>query len=60
MVTLLPKSNRLRQLIRDHGDQWVMTRGMPCACFGGQLGIEVRSLDETHIRWVRITDVTSP
>lgn len=59
MITLLPTSNRLRQLIRDHGDQWVVTRDMPCACFGGQEGLEIQSPDHLHIRWVRITDVTT-
>ena len=57
MITLLPTTNRHRQLIRDHGDQWTLTREMPCATFGGQQGLEVQSLDHTHIRWVRITDV---
>lgn len=56
MITLLPNTNRLRQLIKDHGNQWVMIRGMSCACFGGQIGIEIQSLDESHIRWVKITD----
>lgn len=57
-VNLKPKSNRFRQLIHDHGQPWVVIRTMTCACFGGQFGIEVKSQDGKHIRWVRATDVT--
>ncbi len=56
-VRLKPKSNRFRQLIREHGQPWVVCRTMSCASFGGEVGVEIKSQDEKHIRWVRITDI---
>jgi hypothetical protein len=50
-VTLTPNTNRLRQLVRDHGDVWLKvgpTWNMPC--FNGELGVQIKSMDGSHIR----------
>jgi len=56
-VNLKPKSNRFRQLIHDYGQPWVVCRTMSCACFGGEVGVEIESRNRKHVRWVRITDI---
>jgi len=53
-ATLLPKTNRLRQLIRIHGNRWIIERGpKPMGCFGLAEGFAIVSLDGAHKRNVR-------
>ena len=56
-VQLKPTNNRLRQLIRDHGDIWI-PEGYPVSmqCFNGARGVTIKSLDGTHIRNVRYNE----
>jgi len=50
-VKIKPNTNRLRQLVRDHGDIWTIISGPHnMVCFNGQPGFNVDSLDETHNR----------
>ncbi len=56
-IKIRPTTNRLRQLIRDHGDVWEMTgHSGSIIAFQGDRGVEVRSLNGRHIRWVRLKD----
>ena len=56
-IKIRPTTNRLRQLIRDHGDVWEMTQASrPIVAFQGDRGVEVRSLNGRHTRWVRLKD----
>lgn len=53
-VKITPNTNRLRQLVRDHGDVWLVLKdARPMVCFNGQLGLLVESLDGEHIRNVQ-------
>jgi|TARA_R110000822_G_scaffold117536_1_gene249828 hypothetical protein len=52
-VHITPDTNRLRQLVRDHGDLWIAnTTAGPHAmpCFNGALGLNITSPDGTHNR----------
>ena len=51
-------TNRLRQLIRDHGITWMTTdTSRTMQCFGGDAGVAIISLDGRHERNVRLTDL---
>lgn len=56
-ITIEPNTNRLRQLVRDHGDVWNEITSFPMSCFNGGLGVQIMSLDMQHIRNVPITIV---
>lgn len=64
-VKMLPKNNRLRQLIKDHGEIWeVDVKSGPhhMLCFNGQLGLAIKSLNVTkghrdHHRNILMSDV---
>lgn len=53
-ITLKGNTNRLRQLIKQHGNTWWsdgVLKNMPC--FNGELGISITSLDKKHTRNIR-------
>ena len=57
-VTLRGTTNRHRQLIVDHGVTWMVVDApwnMPC--FNGDLGVSISTLDGTHCRNVRLSDI---
>jgi len=57
-ATLLPKSNRLKQLIKIHGNRWIIERGPhPMPCFDLAEGFAIMSLDGTHQRNVRKEEI---
>jgi hypothetical protein len=57
-VKLLPNTKRLKQVIKEHGHVWNLLQGpMPMQCFDNELGILIKSLDDKHVRNVRVTDV---
>jgi len=57
-VTLLPKTARLKQLIKEFGSEWKQTgEEQPVQCFDGS-GIFVESMCGKHKRWVRPSDCT--
>jgi hypothetical protein len=59
-VTLLPNTKRLKQVITEHGNTWAVIRGpLSMQCFNGDLGFQVTSLDNLHIRNVRVGDIKS-
>ena len=48
------KNKRLKQLVKEHGDQWfVLTPIQNVQCFDGGQGVKVVSSDGRHERWVR-------
>ena len=53
LVKILPGDKRLKQLIKKHGDTWVVLKSDMNAqpCLPGA-GYYVMSQDETHKRWV--------
>lgn len=55
-VTLLPDTKRLKQLIKAHGNRWlVVRREKSVACFNGRPGLMIATdiTDEPqHLRWV--------
>ena len=56
-IKIRPTTNRLRQLIRDHGEVWEMMQAPKLIpAFRDDRGVEVRSLNGRHIRWVRLKD----
>ena len=60
-VKITPNTNRLRQLVRDHGDLWVAnTKSGPSfmLCFDGAIGLNITSPDGTHNRNVPMDIVT--
>lgn len=50
---------RLRQLIKEHGDEWIVhhSESVPMQCFNGDHGAFISSIDAKHSRNVRITDL---
>ena len=58
-IELLPNSNKLRELIKNHGNLW-QTDSDPSLmpCFNGQLGIRVKSHIDQHVRNIRIEDTS--
>lgn len=59
-IRIRPNTNRLRQLVRDHGDIWIMEGDpRPMPCFDGHTGAAVRTIDNTHSRNVPL-DVVQP
>ena len=51
-------TNRLRQLVRDHGREWHLKskiRNMPC--FQGRRGVAIQSLDKQHERNIEVDKV---
>ena len=56
-VKLLPNTKRLKQIIKEHGSQWRVLDDRPVLCFGGQRGILIQSMDESHMRWVKPVDI---
>jgi len=58
-ITIKPDSNRLRQLIKDHGKTWSIVKGPKgMQCFNGQLGCGIQSLDGKHERNIPMTSVS--
>jgi hypothetical protein len=59
-ITIKPDSNRLRQLIKDHGKTWSIVKGPKgMQCFNGQLGMAIQSLDGKHERNIPMTSVST-
>lgn len=57
--TLLPVTNRYRQLIKAHGPLWVVVkRSSDCVWAGHAPCYYVRSLDGKHERWVLPEDIS--
>lgn len=56
---LLGNTKRLKQLIKTHGDVWIVhhTEAVPMQCFNDDLGVFISSLDALHSRNVRLTDL---
>jgi hypothetical protein len=56
---LLGNSKRLKQLIKEHGDVWVVhhTEAVPMQCFDGGMGVFISCLTAKHSRNVRLTDL---
>lgn len=53
-VLLLPKTKRLKQLIKEHGSKWfVIKRKNKVQCFDNQKGLFIESFDGKHSRWVK-------
>jgi len=53
MLRLTPISKRGKQLVKEHGDTWSFIRWDGMACFNGDVGIQIRSLDGAHQRNIR-------
>ena len=53
MLRLEAHSKRGKQLITEHGDEWVFIRWAPMACFNDTIGIQVTSKDGKHTRNIR-------
>ena len=59
-VTIKPNTNRLKQLIKDHGKTWSIVKGPKgMQCFNGQLGCAIISLDGKHERNIPMTSVST-
>jgi hypothetical protein len=59
-VTIKPNTNRLKQLIKDHGKTWSIVKGPKgMQCFNGQLGMAIQSLDGKHERNIPMTSVST-
>ena len=61
-VRITPNTNRLRQLVQDHGDIWeanVIAGPHNMACFNNQPGLNITSPDGTHNRNVPLDIVTT-
>ena len=57
-VTLLPTSKKLKQLIKQHGDQWIpLGEPKPLQCFNNEMGLLIASQDKKHFRNVLVSDV---
>ena len=57
-IRLLPNTARLKQLRKQHGPTWIMlSLPEPMQCFDGDMGIRIKSMDGTHVRNARLTDV---
>ena len=57
-VKLLPNNMRLKQLIKEHGNVWVVKHGPEkMQCFGNEDGFGIESLDGNHFRNVRENDI---
>ena len=49
---------RLKQLIKEHGNVWVVKHGPEkMQCFGNEDGFGIESLDGNHFRNVRENDI---
>lgn len=55
MITLLPTNKRLKQLIKQHGNQWHQIKQKPVQCFN-DIGILITSKDKSHTRWIKPQD----
>ena len=53
MLRLIAHSKRGKQLVTEHGDEWTFNRWDGMACFDGDVGIQVTSLDGRHTRNIR-------
>ena len=50
---ILPKTKRLKQLIKEHGEEWsAISSVQPVMCFDNDLGVKVLS-KLGHVRWVK-------
>ena len=59
-VILNASNKRLKQLMKEHGHQWIMLSEIkPMACFDNEKGCHIQSLDGKHIRNVRLTDIST-
>lgn len=54
---LKPVSNRLRQLIKQHGAVWNVLDTAHVQCFEA-VGVLAGSPDGSHSRWVKLDDLT--
>ena len=56
---LLPNTKRLKQLIKQHGDEWIVVQeNVPVQCFtDSDVGTKICSLNLHHSRWVRPCDI---
>lgn len=52
VVTLLPDNKRLKQIIREHGEQWLVLEDRNVQCFSGERGLFIEALHGSHQRWV--------
>lgn len=59
IVTLLPKSKRLKQIRREHGTKFRVVQGpLKMQCFGNNVGIQIESVSPSkHFRNVLLEDV---
>jgi len=56
-ITLLPNSKRLKQVIEDNGNIWMVIEGtQKMQCFNNELGVRIMALSG-HIRNVLMCDV---
>jgi hypothetical protein len=51
-IRLLPKTKRLKELIKLHGEWWKVIDRRSVQCFDN-MGIYVESLDGKHKRWIK-------
>ena len=58
-ATLLGNTKRLKQLIKEHGDRWVVHsfNPEPMQCFDGALGVQICTFEGSHLRNVRLEDI---
>jgi hypothetical protein len=54
-IKLLPTNNRLKQLIKEHGDIWIFIERRFIQCFN-DIGIKIQSVNGEHQRWIREND----
>jgi len=64
IITLKPNTKRLKQLIKEFGDQWeVKCREESAPCFNGKPGLFIESITTNkngfkHSRWITEEDYT--
>jgi hypothetical protein len=58
-ATLLPTTKRLKQLIHQHGSEWIIVQeNVPVQCFSdSKIGTKICSQNLHHSRWVRPSDL---
>ena len=58
LCVLRPNNARLKQLIKEHGNIWVVKHGPnPMQCFGDAQGFGIESLNGDHFRNVKSDDI---
>jgi hypothetical protein len=56
-VVLKPLNKRYKQLIKDHGNVWILVKRGETQVFPNEESCLIKSIDNRHSRWVRASEV---